>query len=110
MKAPKISERLLLFFMKRAVIGPKSFLQPNKTEEIQGAVHLERLRQAKTAVGMDKKFILVQIRVTLFPAYVWKVLSHQTKSAIIPEYKKFFLFYGLISSYPKMREIFFEKV
>ena len=32
-KAQKISERLFLFFMKKAVIGPKSFQQPIKIEE-----------------------------------------------------------------------------
>ena len=43
------------------------------------------------AVGKDEKFLLVQIRLNLFQAYVWKNLSQQTKSAVIPEYKFFFI-------------------
>ena len=39
MKALNISERLFLFFMKKAEIGCKKLLEPIKIEEKQGAVH-----------------------------------------------------------------------
>ena len=39
MKALKISERVFLFFMKKAVIGSKNFLQPIKVEQKQEAAH-----------------------------------------------------------------------
>ena len=38
MKALMISECLFLFFLKKAVIGSKRFLQPIKIEEKKGGV------------------------------------------------------------------------